>query len=935
MISANNITLRVGKKALFEDVNIKFTEGNCYGLIGANGAGKSTFLKILSGQLEPTNGDIVITPGQRLSFLQQDHFKYDSYPVLDTVIMGNSRLYEIMKEKEAIYAKEDFTDEDGIRASELEGEFAEMNGWEAESDAATLLNGLGIETEFHYSQMSDLTGSQKVKVLLAQALFGNPDILLLDEPTNHLDLPAIEWLEEFLINFDNTIIVVSHDRYFLNKVCTHTADIDYGKIQLYAGNYDFWFESSQLLIKQMKEANKKKEEKIKELQEFISRFSANASKSKQATSRKRALEKIQLDDMRPSSRKYPYIDFRPNREIGNEVLMVENLSKTIDGVKVLDNISFTLGHDDKVAFVGANEQAITTFFRILMGELEPDEGNYKWGVTTSQAYFPKDSTQEFDNDLTITDWLTQYSEIKDATYVRGFLGRMLFPGEDGVKRVKVLSGGEKVRCLLSKMMISGANILVLDEPTNHLDMESIAWLETYLKGYSGSVIIVAHDRYFLDRVVTKVIELDNGTATVFSGNYSAYSDKKAMLRDAQIRAYLNQQQEIRHQEAVIAKLKSFNREKSIRRAESREKMLDKIERLEKPVEINDSMDIRLEPDVVSGNDVLTVTDLSKSFDTQTLFTHGSFEIKRGERIAVIGNNGTGKTTLLKIINGLIPADAGEIRLGAKVHIGYYDQEHQVLHMDKTLFQEIQDTYPNMNNTQIRNTLASFLFTGDDVFKLIRDLSGGERGRVSLAKLMLSDANFLLLDEPTNHLDITSKEILESALNRYTGTVLYVSHDRYFINRTATRILDLTGQSFVNYIGNYDYYLEKKEAVEGAFFAGRGSEAPKSALGRPADAGTGASSGTAASSSASDTGAKLDWKAQKEEQARIRKRQNELKKTEDAIHQLETRDSEINELLALEEVYTDVSRLMELNKEKDSISEKLEKLYELWEALAEE
>ena len=507
MISANNITLRVGKKALFEDVNIKFTEGNCYGLIGANGAGKSTFLKILSGQLEPTNGDIVTTPGQRLSFLQQDHFKYDSYPVLDTVIMGNSRLYEIMKEKEAIYAKEDFTDEDGIRASELEGEFAEMNGWEAESDAATLLNGLGIETEFHYSQMSDLTGSQKVKVLLAQALFGNPDILLLDEPTNHLDLPAIEWLEEFLINFDNTIIVVSHDRYFLNKVCTHTADIDYGKIQLYAGNYDFWFESSQLLIKQMKEANKKKEEKIKELQEFISRFSANASKSKQATSRKRALEKIQLDDMRPSSRKYPYIDFRPNREIGNEVLMVENLSKTIDGVKVLDNISFTLGHDDKVAFVGANEQAITTFFRILMGELEPDEGNYKWGVTTSQAYFPKDSTQEFDNDLTITDWLTQYSEIKDATYVRGFLGRMLFPGEDGVKRVKVLSGGEKVRCLLSKMMISGANILVLDEPTNHLDMKSITALNNGLIKFPGVILFTSHDHQFVQTTANRIMEI--------------------------------------------------------------------------------------------------------------------------------------------------------------------------------------------------------------------------------------------------------------------------------------------------------------------------------------------------------------------------------------------------------------------------------------------
>ena len=533
MISANNITLRVGKKALFEDVNIKFTEGNGYGLIDANGAGKSTFLKILSGQLEPTKGDIVITPGQRLSFLQQDHFKYDAYTVLDTVIMGNLRLYEIMKEKEAIYAKEDFTDEDGIRASELEGEFAEMNGWEAESDAATLLNGLGIDTEFHYAQMADLTGSMKVKVLLAQALFGNPDILLLDEPTNHLDLPAIEWLEEFLINFDNTVIVVSHDRYFLNKVCTQTADIDYGKIQLYAGNYDFWYESSQLLIKQMKEANKKKEEKIKELQEFISRFSANASKSKQATSRKRALEKIQLDDMRPSSRKYPYIDFRPNREIGNEVLMVENLSKTIDGVKVLDNISFTLGREDKVAFVGANEQAITTFFKIITGEMEPDEGNYKWGITTTQAYFPKDNTQEFDNDLTITDWLTQYSEIKDATYVRGFLGRMLFPGEDGVKRVRVLSGGEKVRCLLSKMMISGANILILDEPTNHLDMESITALNNGLIKFPGVILFTSHDHQFVQTTANRIMEiLPNGTMIDKITTYDEYlaSDEMAKKR---------------------------------------------------------------------------------------------------------------------------------------------------------------------------------------------------------------------------------------------------------------------------------------------------------------------------------------------------------------------------------------------------------------------
>ncbi|HJD37976.1 ABC-F family ATP-binding cassette domain-containing protein [Blautia sp. An46] len=531
MIAANNVTLRIGKKALFEDVNIKFTEGNCYGLIGANGAGKSTFLKILSGQLETTKGDISITPGQRLSFLQQDHFKYDAYPVLDTVIMGNQRLYDIMKEKEAIYAKEDFTDEDGIRASELEGEFAEMNGWEAESDAAMLLNGLGIETDLHYSQMADLNGSQKVKVLLAQALFGNPDILLLDEPTNHLDLDAIEWLEEFLINFDNTVIVVSHDRYFLNKVCTHIADIDYGKIQLYAGNYDFWYESSQLLIKQMKEANRKKEEKIKELQEFISRFSANASKSKQATSRKRALEKIQLDEIRPSSRKYPYIDFRPNREIGNEVLMVEGLSKTIDGVKILDNISFTLGREDKVAFVGGNERAKTVLFQILMGEMEPDEGTYKWGVTTSQSYFPKDSTKEFDNDLTIADWLTGYSEIKDATYVRGFLGRMLFPGEDGVKKVRVLSGGEKVRCLLSKMMISGANVLIFDEPTNHLDMESITALNNGMIKFPGVILFASHDHQIVQTTANRIMEiLPTGTMIDKITTYDEYLANDEMAR---------------------------------------------------------------------------------------------------------------------------------------------------------------------------------------------------------------------------------------------------------------------------------------------------------------------------------------------------------------------------------------------------------------------
>jgi ATPase subunit of ABC transporter with duplicated ATPase domains len=531
MISANNVTLRIGKKALFEDVNIKFTEGNCYGLIGANGAGKSTFLKILSGQLDTTNGDVSITPGQRLSVLEQDHFKYDEYPVIDVVIMGNERLYQIMKEKDAIYAKEDFSDEDGIRASELEAEFAEMDGWEAESNAASLLNGLGIGTELHYSQMADLAGNEKVKVLLAKALFGNPDILLLDEPTNHLDLDAIAWLEEFLIDFNNTVIVVSHDRYFLNKVCTHTADIDYGKIQLYAGNYDFWYESSQLLIRQMKEANKKKEEKIKELQEFISRFSANASKSKQATSRKRALEKIELDEIKPSSRKYPYIDFRPEREIGNEVLTVEGISKTLNGEKILDNISFIVGREDKIAFVGSNEIAKTTLFKILTGEMEPDAGSFKWGVTTSQAYFPKDNTQEFDNDYTITDWLMGYSPVKDVTYVRGFLGRMLFAGEDGVKKVKVLSGGEKVRCLLSKMMISGANCLIFDEPTNHLDMESITALNEGMKKFPGVELFSCHDHQVVQTTANRIMEiLPDGTMIDKVTTYDEYLASDEMAR---------------------------------------------------------------------------------------------------------------------------------------------------------------------------------------------------------------------------------------------------------------------------------------------------------------------------------------------------------------------------------------------------------------------
>ena len=646
------------------------------------------------------------------------------------------------------------------------------------------------------------------------------------------------------------------------------------------------------------------------------------------------------------------------------ILSCSNITKSFGDKHILKQVSFHLEDHEKAAIVGINGAGKTTLLKIMIGELAADEGVVALSKGTTIGYLAQH--QDLDSENTIYEallevkrpviemeerirslelkmhsasgdaleaMLAEYSRLNHAfeladgyaykSEVTGVLKGLGFSEDEFTKPINTLSGGQKTRVSLGKLLLTKPDVLLLDEPTNHLDMESIAWLETYLKSYAGSVIIVAHDRYFLDRVVTKIVELDNGIGTMFSGNYSAYSDKKAMLRDAKIRAYLNQQQEIRHQEAVIAKLKSFNREKSIRRAESREKMLDKIERVEKPVDIDDSMDIRLEPDVISGNDVLTVRELSKSFDAQPLFSHVDFDIRRGERVAIIGNNGTGKTTLLKIINGLLEADSGEIRLGSKVHIGYYDQEHQVLHMDKTLFEEIQDTYPDMNNTQIRKTLASFLFTGDDVFKLIRDLSGGERGRVSLAKLMLSDANFLLLDEPTNHLDITSKEILESALCRYTGTVLYVSHDRYFINRTATRILDLTSQSLINYIGNYDYYLEKKDDVEAAFAA-------RNAAGQ-----TPAGTPDRDFESSSASGIKLDWKAQKEEQARIRKRQNELKKTEDSIHALETRDSEIDGLLSQEEVYTDVDRLMELNREKEEIARQLEELYGRWEELAED
>ncbi|WP_313075515.1 ABC-F family ATP-binding cassette domain-containing protein [Lacrimispora sp.] len=636
------------------------------------------------------------------------------------------------------------------------------------------------------------------------------------------------------------------------------------------------------------------------------------------------------------------------------ILSCSNISKAFGSNEVIKHASFHIEENEKAAIVGINGAGKSTLLKIIIGELPADEGEVVVSKGKTIGYLSQHQDlsgertvyeevleikrpiiemeakirqmeldmkhltgNELDNMLSSYSRLNHEFELQNGyayqSEVTGVLKGLGFTEEDFKKPVKALSGGQKTRVALGRLLLSKPDIILLDEPTNHLDMESIAWLEGYLVNYDGSVIIVAHDRYFLDRVVTKIVELDNGIMNVYQGNYTEYSGKRAMIREAKMKAYLNQQQEIKHQEEVITKLKSFNREKSIKRAESREKMLDKIDRLDRPTEVNDEMKIRLEPNIISGNDVLTVRDLRKAFDQNLLFDHVNFDVKRGERISIIGGNGTGKTTILKMLNGILSADQGEIVLGSKVHIGYYDQEHQVLHMEKTLFDELQDTYPSMNNTQIRNILAAFLFTGDDVYKRVKDLSGGERGRVSLAKLMLSEANFLILDEPTNHLDITSKEILEEALNNYTGTVLYVSHDRYFINRTATRILDLTNQTVVNYIGNYDYYLEKKDLMTSLYAA-----SPITTL--------------EAKEETSET--KSDWKSQKEEQARLRKRQNELKKTEDEIHKLETRDGEIDELLVKEEIFTDVPKLMELNQEKDAIGKQLEALYQQWEELAE-
>ena len=887
LLSVEQVTKSYGDRVLLDGVSFYLERGDKVGIIGVNGAGKSTLLRLLAGAEEPDGGTVRLDPGVRMEYLPQNPVFQGERSVLEQVLLGLN---------------------DADRSL-------------AEYEARTILNRLGV-SRFEQS-VGNLSGGERRRVALAAVLARPCDVLILDEPTNHLDNDMVLWLEDYLRAWKGALVMVTHDRYFLERIVGRMAEVEDGRLFTYEGNYDKYLERKAARLESERASERKRQAILRrEYQWVMQGPTARGTKSRERLERYEAL-KAQSG---PAEKSTLELNARASR-LGKKTIECTGVTKGFGGRTVVRDFDCMLLRDDRIGIVGANGSGKSTLLNLLAGELAPDAGAVETGETVRIGYF-RQEVPDMDGDTRVIDYVKEIgSRIETGAGMltaSQLLEQFLFPAEVQWSPIRKLSGGEKRRLFLLSVLAAAPNVLLLDEPTNDLDIQTLSVLEDYLDSFPGAVVAVSHDRYFLDRVVTKIVELDNGTGTVFSGNYTAYSDKKAMLRDARIRAYLNQQQEIRHQEAVIAKLKSFNREKSIRRAESREKMLEKIDRLEKPMDIDDSMDIRLEPDVESGKDVLTVTGLSKSFDSQTLFTDVNFEIKRGERVAIIGSNGTGKTTLLKIINQLLSADAGEIRLGSKVHIGYYDQEHQVLHMDKTLFDEIQDTYPNMNNTQIRNTLASFLFTGDDVFKLIRDLSGGERGRVSLAKLMLSDANFLLLDEPTNHLDITSKEILESALCRYTGTVLYVSHDRYFINRTATRILDLTGQSLINYIGSYDYYLEKKDVVEAAFAArnSRTSTVP------------GSSQSPDRPSQGSPNDLKLEWKAQKEEQARIRRIQNELRKTEESIHALETRDSEIDALLTLEEVYTDVPRLMELNKEKEEIAGLLEKLYQRWEELAE-
>ena len=816
MITISNLAMQFGGSVLFKQVDLQFVPGNCYGIIGANGAGKSTFLKILSGELEATSGQISIKPGARMSVLKQDQNQYDAYTILDTVIMGNQHLYDVMKEKDALYEKPDFSEEDGMRASELEAEFADMDGWEAESDASKLLQGLGIPVELHYDLMGNTDPRLKVKVLLAQALFGKPDIVMLDEPTNNLDIEAINWLEDFILDYEDTglVIVVSHDRHFLNTVCTHIVDIDYGKIKMYVGNYDFWYESSQLIQQLIRNKNKRAEEKIAELQTFIARFAANKAKSKQATSRRRLLDKMSVEEMPASSRRYPFVGFEREREVGKDILFVTDVSKTIDGVKLLDKVSFIVNKNDKIAFVGENELAQTTLFKILMGELEPDEGSVKWGQTVTTSYLPKDNTEYFEGCTdSLVDWIRQFSSKKDDVYLRGFLGRMLFSGEEVFKPVNVLSGGEKVRCMLSRMMLSGTNVLLLDQPTNHLDMHAVEWLEGYIEKFKGTVLTISHDRYFLDRVVTRIVELHDGKAEFYSGNYSFYVQEKQARFELQLKQYEKEQAKLAQLGFTLERMKGWgiNNRTLYRRAMSIQHRMERIEKTDRPTQ-DKTMRAKFAQRDFFGDEVLSVKGLGKAYDGRTLFSDVELQVAGGERIALLGDNGTGKSTFLKILLGE-EAGAGRIKFGPTVKWAYLPQIIHFAHPERTLL----DTMLYEKNCTVqtaRDRLGAYLFEGEDVFKTVGSLSGGEQSRLRLCMLMDEKINLLVLDEPTNHLDIDSREWLEDALEDYEGTLIFVSHDRYFVNKFATRIWELENGQIRDYLCGYEKYrsIKEKEAI---------------------------------------------------------------------------------------------------------------------------
>jgi len=769
MLTVSNLSLQFGKRVLFDEVNIMFTKGNCYGIIGANGAGKSTFLKILTGDQDPTTGNVSLEPGKRMSVLEQNHFAYDNFTVLETVLRGNEKLFKIKEEMDALYAKEDFSDADGIKAGELGVTYDEMGGWNSESDAMTMLSNVGVKDEMHYQIMGELENQNKVKVLLAQALFGNPDVLILDEPTNDLDIETIAWLEDFLSTYENTVIVVSHDRHFLDTVCTNIADLDYSKLNLYTGNYSFWYQASQLATRQRQQANKKAEDKKKELQDFIARFSSNVAKAKQATARKKMIDKLNIDDIKPSSRRYPAIIFDTEREAGDQILEIKNLEKTKDGELLFSKIDLNLKKGDKVAVLSKNSLAITEFFEVLAGNVTADKGEFNWGITTNQSYMPLDNNSFFEEDINLVDWLRQFTKNDDERheeYMRGFLGKMLFSGDEALKSCKVLSGGEKMRCMFSRMMLQRANVLLMDEPTNHLDLPSIEWLEKYLLHYKGSVVIVSHDKYFLNRMVNKIVEVYQQELHIYSGNYDYYATEKELRVEMQQRAFENQQDYIRQQERFIERFKA--KASKAAAAQSAMKRLDKIDRIEQ-VEIEcPNLRISFKVDKQPGKIIATIKDATKKFGSNTILENAEAEINRGDKIALIGANGKGKSTLLRMIVGSEPFE-GERIWGHNVDESFYAQHQlEALNINNTILDEMKECGSGKTEMELRSLMGCFLFSGDDVDKKIRILSGGEKARVALAKVITGKGNFLMLDEPTNTLVMHSVGLLAEALNKYEG-----------------------------------------------------------------------------------------------------------------------------------------------------------------------